>query len=232
MKLAIMQPYFFPYIGYWQLIYAVDEFIILDDVNYINRGWINRNRIIRDNKEYYLINPIEQRSQNKYINELNFVNNSKSIKNMERTIQYSYRKAPYLDSSMKVISNILLFENRNVAAFLENEINVICDYLGIATKITRASTCRSEQHAHGQDGIISLCKNKNAGQYFNPIGGSKIYDKNKFKMEGIELSFLTTDYMTLKGKFNYENMDLSIIDLMMHFPSYDLKEMLDAYLLI
>ena len=103
MKIAIMQPYFFPYLGYWQLMNIVDKFVIYDDVNYIKRGWINRNRILVEGKPFYIHVPVMKASQNKIINEMEVFVDSSLRKKELKTIELAYKKAPFFDSVYPLI---------------------------------------------------------------------------------------------------------------------------------
>ena len=113
LRLGIMQPYFFPYIGYWQLIKAVDKFIIFDDVNYINRGWINRNRILFNGSSRYFNIRIHKASQNKLINELEIIRDEN--KSLE-LLHMAYRNAPYYQETRELVKNILSFKNDNLSS--------------------------------------------------------------------------------------------------------------------
>lgn len=209
-----MQPYWFPYIGYWQLISMVDEFVLLDDVNYIKKGWINRNRICLDGKEKYIVKPMIKASQNKKINELEFVNDIKIVEQLSKTLNYAYRKRSRWSDVSGVIENIITCPESKVSDYLENEIRSICHYLGINTKISKSSFYRSQIHEKGQDGILSLCKMLDCDVYINAIGGKKLYNKELFKQSNICLHFINTDYDAL-SKINKEiHWDYSILEVL------------------
>ncbi len=228
MKIAIMQPYFFPYIGYWQLIHAVDVFLILDDVHYIKQGWINRNRILCDGRELYITNPVSHISQNLLIQELNFINDPKQIDDMEKTVAYAYRNAPYLDQALSQIHPVLWNPQKNIADYLEYQIRHICRYLGIETTILRSSHFRDSDHPAAEAGIIALAQSFSADHYINPIGGITLYHKARFEEAGMLLSFLKTDFDSLRRMSGCERMDLSIIDLLANYPLDLIRQMLDS----
>lgn len=213
MKIAIMQPYLFPYIGYWQLINMVDEFILLDDVNYIKRGWINRNRISLDGKEKFIVKPILKVSQNKKINELEFLQDDKIANNLSATLKYAYRKSDEWQAVSAVIDEILYYPEQKVNEFLENEIRRICQLLDIKTKISRASSYRPYIHTKGQDGILSLCKILGCDVYINPIGGKKLYEKEAFRQSNIQLYFINTDFDQLLKINESTRWDYSILEI-------------------
>ncbi len=232
MKAGIMQPYFFPYIGYWQLINAVDKYIIYDDVNYINRGWINRNRIIVDGQVKYFNLPLIGASQNKHINELKVSKNSGWILKKMKTIEYAYKKAPYFCEIFPLIKDILNCKNENLALYLENSFYLICNYLDIKTEFIISSSLDKDCNKRGQEKIISICDLLEITEYYNAIGGKELYSFSDFKERGITLKFLQTNEIEYKqfGKEFYPN--LSILDVMMFNSKDRIKEMLNDYVLI
>ena len=229
MRLAIMQPYFFPYIGYWQLINAVDCFIILDDVNYIKRGWISRNRILCDGKEHYIINPVRHRSQNRQICKTDFINDSFYISNIKKTIEYAYRKAPYKNELIELTNNSMPLSINSVSEYLTYHIKVIIDYLNIDTRIEVSSKLRNKNTKKGQDGILELCKLCGCDEYVNAIGGKDLYDRDEFKKNKINLRYLKTDFDFIQRKLSISHMDYSILHLIANCSKNDIIWMLDKY---
>lgn len=122
MKLAIMQPYFLPYIGYFQLINAVDTFVLLDDVNYINKGWINRNQLLLNGKAHLFTLPLQKASQNKLINQLELSNETKWKDKLLKTIETAYKKAPQFHLVFPLISQILQYPESNLSLFIHHSI--------------------------------------------------------------------------------------------------------------
>ena len=151
MKIGIMQPYFFPYMGYWQLLNEVDKYVIFDDVNFINRGWINRNRILVEGVPKYFNISMVGASQNKKINEIQIDLNPKLVKKKMRTIEYAYKKAPYFEQVFPIVESILSFENNNLALYIENSIYTICDYLNIKTEIIISSSLNKNNELKGKE---------------------------------------------------------------------------------
>ena len=216
MKIAIMQPYFMPYIGYFQLINAVDVFVLYDNIEYTKKGWINRNRILVNGKAEYISLPLK--SDSNYLNVssryLSETWSKDKIKLLNK-IKESYRKAPFYDSLMPLIEEILNFSNQNLFDFLRNSIQLICDFLGISTPIVKSSSLQYDNNLRSQDKVLAICKSLNASVYINPIGGIELYNKKDFSKNSIELSFLKTeniDYMQYNSEFV---SFLSIIDVMM-----------------
>jgi hypothetical protein len=231
MKLGIMQPYFFPYIGYFQLIHAVDKFIILDDVNFIKRGWINRNRITINGKEYLFSIPIKNASQNKLILECELSDDSWKLKFL-KTIELSYRKAPSYNQVFPLLVNIVNYKEKNLSRFIFNQLLTILDFLKINALIISSSSIYKVSGLKSQEKIISICKIEKATHYINPIGGIELYNKMRFIEEGIHISFLQTKEI-LYSQFS-ENFipNLSIIDVMMFNPPELINQMLNEYQLI
>ncbi len=231
MKTAIMQPYFFPYIGYFQLINAVDNFIILDDVNYINKGWVNRNNIYLNNEKKLITLPIKKASQNKKINEIEILADEKRKNKILKTIEYSYKKAPFFKDTFSLIKGIICFKSSILTSFLYNSIKEICKDLNIDTNIIKSSSIyRINKKA--DDKIIEICKRENTNLYINPIGGIELYDKKKFIMNDIELKFLKTNTITYTQFNEIFISNLSIIDVLMFNSINDTQKLLNEYKLI
>lgn len=232
MKLAIMQPYFFPYIGYWQLMNAVDKYVIYDDVNFIKRGWINRNRILI-NGEIRLINLcLHKSSQNKFINDIRLLTNPVYNEKLLKTIEYSYKKAPYYKVAFPVIESIIMQNEEDLAKYLELSIRQICDYLSINTELIVSSSIDKNNDLKGQDKILEICNLLGADEYYNAIGGKELYSYEDFVSQGIKLRFLKTGEIKYK-QFNNEFVsNLSIIDVMMFNSVEDINKMLNAYELL
>ena len=212
MKLAIMQPYFFPYIGYFQLINEADVFVIYDDVNYIKGGWLNRNYILSQGKPQLLTLETIGASSNKLINQVQVGRNHKKIL---KTLRQSYAKAPYFDDVFSVIEEILYSPELNLARFLELSLGRICKYLEISCKLTVSSELDKNNNMRGEEKVLEICNLLDATQYINAPGGKALYNYSSFDEKGIKLSFIETravQYQQLNSKFV---PNLSIIDVMM-----------------
>lgn len=230
MKLAIMQPYFFPYIGYFQLINHVDEFIIYDNIEYAKKGWINRNRILVNGKDAYITLPLKKGSDFAHVRERELSDDwGAERKKMLNRIKESYRKAPQFLNAFPVIEQVLLFEDANLFGFILNSINVINAYLGITTPMVTSSTVAIDHTLKAGEKVKALCKTRDAKTYVNPIGGVELYDKEDFTREGIELQFLKTDNI-IYDQFKNEFVPfLSIIDVMMFNSLDEIKMMLQQF---
>jgi hypothetical protein len=230
MKLGIMQPYFFPYIGYFQLINAVDKYVIYDDVNYISSGWINRNNLLLNGQKHLFTLTLLGASSNKLINEISV--NSKQYKAI-KTIETVYKKAPYFEDVFPLVKQIFEYEDKNLARFVGNSITSISGYLNINPVFIYSSDIKEKDCSlKGQSKILQICSILGATEYINAIGGQLLYDKIKFKENKIELKFLRTDSFAYKQFRNEFVPHLSILDVMMFNSVEDIGEMLTKYELI
>ena len=226
MKIAIMQPYFLPYIGYFQLIQAVDKFVIYDDVALIRRGWINRNRILLNDQPFLFTLQLLDASQFKLINQVAVGDNKGKL---HKTFTYAYRKAPYFKEVDDLLVRILQCSENNLARFIINSLIVICEYLGIKSEFLISSQIEKDNTLRADNKIIAICKAIYANAYVNPMGGMDLYSKNKFWENGIELNFikmLNFEYLQFGAPFV---AGLSIIDVMMFNSPSEVREMLKQY---
>ncbi len=224
-----MQPYFFPYIGYWQLLYAADTFVIYDDVNFIKQGYINRNSILAGVTSQKVTLEVIGASSNKLINEIYVGNNTKKLL---KSIAQAYRKAPEYENIFPLLQSILENPEKNLAKFLKNSIQKISTYLDIDTKIIYSSDIKKDNSLKAQNKVLDICKQLNTSHYINAIGGQDLYSKEAFKSNNIELNFIQTDlieYEQFKNKFVPY---LSIIDILMFNSKQEIQYMLTCYKLI
>ena len=229
MKLGIMQPYFMPYIGYWQLMAAVDTYVIYDDVNYIKKGWINRNNILVNNAKQLFTISLNGASQNKLINEITIADDFTKLR---KTIHIAYHKAPYYNDVMALLDKIFSYQSNNLADFIANSIKHVCQYLGIQTKIIMSSDIDKDNTLKGQDKILEICKLLDADTYYNAIGGQELYDKSVFEKENIKLCFLKSDIPEYSQYKNAFVPGLSIIDVLMFNNPMQVNKMLIDYILV
>lgn len=227
-----MQPYFFPYLGYWQLINAVDEYVIYDDVNFIKGGWINRNRLLVNGNPSYFNVQMNGASSFKKINEIEVNDDKINKRKMLETLYNCYGKAPYFNEAFPVLSNIINSDEKNLAKYLENSIIQVCNYLGINTKIIISSDISKNNDLKGKAKVIHICKLLGASDYLNAIGGKELYDYDSFEKEGIQLHFLKTNIEEYKQFKNEFVPGLSIIDIMMFNSKSTIQDMLNNYELI
>lgn len=232
MKLGIMQPYFMPYIGYWQLMNSVEQYVIYDDVNFIKGGWINRNRILGNGKPIYFNVPMFGATSSKCINEIEVNHNIHLVEKNIRKLEMTYRRAPYYADIFPLMENILRCNEKNLSNYIVNSFKVICDYLDINTKLILSSSINKNCELKGQDKVISICKILGADEYYNAIGGQDLYSYNDFEQQGIKLKFLKSNDITYKQFENEFQQNLSLIDVLMFNSKEKVKILLNEYTLI
>lgn len=218
-KVGIMQPYFLPYVGYFQLISAVDIFVLYDNIKYTKKGWINRNRMLRNNEDIIFSVPLKNASDQTYIVD-RLISDEFDGEKLYRQFETAYKKAPYLSAVQPLLEEILSSKEKNLFQFISASIKVICCYLEISTRILTSSEFESQPQLRGQDRVISICRDLHATQYINPIGGITLYSKDAFMEQGIALHFLQSRYPSY-AQFGADFLPwLSIIDVLM-FNSRD-----------
>jgi hypothetical protein len=241
MTIAIMQPYVFPYIGYFQLVYAADVFVFYDDVNFINRGWINRNRILVNGKDNMITIPCKDASQNKLIKDVELADDPKAMQKLLATIRMAYAKAPYFKDVFPVIEKILLpvaeevpssvlpifgvpvLQHRTIAELAIVSVLNICDYLGIKRTFRISSEQYQNRELKKADRLIDICHLEGITHYVNASGGKEIYTKDYFAAQGVKLDFLNPE------KYEYAQLGnafvpwLSMIDVLMFNSKEDIN---------
>lgn len=231
MIMGLNQPYFMPYIGHWQLINAVDVFIIGDDYNFINRGWIHRNRILQNGQAKYFNIEVARASQNKKINAL-YLSDVYDPEKKLQTLWVAYSKAPHFEEGFALMRKILEYKERNLACFLEHSIRCICDYLGITTKLVRSSEIPGNSVFKREYRIYDQCKYVGADTYINAIGGRALYSYEQFYNQGIKLGFIQTGDVQYKQFGNEFIPYLSILDVIMFNSKEEIREMLAQHTIL
>lgn len=219
MKVAIMQPYFFPYIGYFNLIAACDMFISLDSVQYINRGFVNRNRIVQQNSIYTFTVPLISSPRNYSINQRMIAPEFEVFKKkFVRQLETAYKKAPFFEETMELIQSVLNSTERNLARICEKTILAVMEKIGLHKKILTASQLQSQSPVNalrGQEQIINLVKLVKGTHYINLMGGVDLYNKDEFLCHSIKLSFIKPLLPFYKQKNKEFIPGLSIMDVLM-----------------
>ena len=219
MRLALMQPYFLPYIGYFQLLAAVDEFIVYDNIKYTKKGWINRNRMLRNGEDVMFSLPLQGASDSLDIVQREL---SEAFDREKLLSQFSgaYRRAPWFAQTFPLLERIVRCEEKNLFRYIHHSIVQVCQHLDIRTKITISSTIPIDPALKNQDMVLAYCLAAGAKTYVNAIGGTELYSKDTFRERGLELSFIKSkpfEYAQIGNEFVPW---LSIIDVMM-FNSLD-----------
>lgn len=233
MKIAIMQPYFMPYIGYFQLINAVDKFVIYDNIKYTKKGWINRNRILVNAKDQYISLPLKKDSDYLNINE-RVLSDSWLIERRKllNKLKASYAKSPFYSSVIILLEDILNHSEKNLFNFIFNSVEKVCYYLDIETSLIKSSSLDIDNSLKGALKVIEICNCLKSSSYLNPIGGIDLYNKNEFLRNYIDLSFLKSDEIIYNQFKNNFLPFLSIIDILMFNSKSDIRVFLNKYSLI
>ena len=229
MTIGIMQPYFMPYVGYWQLMAAVDTYVVYDDVNYIKGGWVSRNNILLNGKKHMFTITLNGASPNKLFNEITIKDD---FKKFSRLIEFAYRKAPYYAEVSALLDKIYNYEDKSLGAFMMNCFQVVLDYLEIDTKLILSSTIAKDNSLRGKDKVKHICHLLGADTYYNAIGGQELYDKNDFKADGIDLHFVKTELSPYPQLNNEFVPGLSMIDVLMFNNPIGVKQLLTNYKLV
>jgi len=234
MTLAIMQPYFCPYIGYFQLMSAVDTFIIYDNIQFTKKGWINRNRILANGKDEYFTLTLKKDSDYLNVNE-RFLSDdfSKDKIKLLNKIKASYQKAPYFNEVFCLLEEILNFKSNNLFDFIYNSLMIWRSYIGITNNFIKSSNLNIDiEQFKGEEKVIAICENLDAKVYINSIGGLELYKHDKFTAQNIDLRFIKSSFIEYK-QFNNEFIPwLSIIDVAMFNDVVTIREYLTNYVLI
>lgn len=224
-----MQPYFFPYIGYYQLAYEVEKFVFLDDVNFIKKGYINRNAILLQGQRHEFSVPVAKVSQNRHINEHNYTGEFDSFLAL---VEQSYKKAPFFAEVFPIVQSVVLDANQNVAKKNARSLIEVFSYLGIHRDFSFSSDITLDEKYKAQERIIALCQKLHIDQYRNAIGGQQLYDIPTFNSAGIELKFIKSNIQSYPQGITPFVPHLSIIDVLMHCSKDVVMHHLTEYSLI
>lgn len=231
MKVGIMQPYFFPYLGYWQLMNAVDRYVVYDDVNFINRGRVNRNAILMNGAAHNINLILCGASQNSHINQIEVNADLKTQNKLLRTLEMCYSKAPYYVQVAPLISSIIRQRETNLAKYLYQSFQIVGQYLGINTELIMSSELEKDCSLKLEKKIIAICKLLGADEYYNSVNGIPLYEphRDEFAQAGIKLCFpkmREVSYPQFKNEFV---PNLSIIDVMMFNSQDECRRLLTEY---
>lgn len=226
MNLAVMQPYLFPYIGYFQLIYASDLFLIYDDVTYIKQGYINRNRILSHNGVVRFTIPVPGASSNKLISDLSF---SEKVDKALKMIDQSYSKSPYFCDVFPIIEGVLRLKDRSISSVCLKSFKDIFLYLGVDKGFKKASEIEYDRCVSAQDRLVNFCDYFGASCYINSAGGRELYSRKTFLERGVSLKFIDSLQLEYQQGKNEFFPNLSIIDVLMNCSPKMIRELLGSY---
>jgi hypothetical protein len=230
---SIMQPYFFPYLGYFQLLQASDAFVAYDTAQYSRGGWINRNRILGADGPAWFTLPVAHDDITLPIGQRHYADPAGDARQrLWRKLDNQYRRAPRYRAAMDVLEPLLLNRETNVAAYNLHALRGLCAHLGIATRIEPASTLPPTTGLRGTDAVLALCRRLGAGTYLNSIGGTALYSREDFAREGLALRFLRSEAAPYPQFGGEPVASLSIIDVLMFNDPARIATMLGQYRLV
>ena len=234
MRLAVMQPYIFPYLGYFQLVEAVDTFTFFDDVNFIKRGWIHRNQLLVSGQKHLFSVPLQQASQNKLIKDipLHPSNYGQWRDKFLKAVYQSYRRAPFFQGVFTLLSGVLERPHETIATLAIDSVESVARFVGLKTSYDRSSSLDYDRSLTGQGKIIEICELLQATTYINPIGGTALYEAEKFSQRGLALRFIQSSVIRYAQGKNSFVPHLSIIDVLMYNEVSDVNHFLQQYTLI
>jgi hypothetical protein len=220
MKLAIMQPYFFPYVGYFGLIDSVDKFVFYDDVDFIKNGWINRNRIFVSGKVGYMTIPLLGASSNQKIRDVQTQKKALWSRKLTEAVKQSYSKAVNFKACFELFNEVMAQERDSISNYAKSSIILTCEALGLNVEIVMSSQVYGNELLKGEERILDICSQEQAAEYWNLPGGAVLYEEEVFASQGVKLQFVQPalfEYPQAGRKFE---SGLSILDVMM-FNSFD-----------
>ncbi len=232
-RVAIMQPYVFPYLGYYQLLHAADRFVCFDDVNFIKKGWINRNRILLNGAAYTFTIPIAGASQNNTIRRSFIADDASWKPKLLANITHAYRKAPCFAEVFPTVEKLVTEAHGSIADLAEASLRLVVERVGLPVSIHRSSTLGLPEEIRAQERIIAVARHHGASTYINPANGAELYDPARFAVAGMELRFLRMDpdvTWPQQGNAGFEP-HLSVLDALMNCSAAELSALLNRYTL-
>jgi hypothetical protein len=231
---AVMQPYLFPFVGYFQLVDAVDVFVFYDDVDFITRGWINRNNIMVQGHKHLFTVPVKNASQNKAIDEIQVSRNEQWLKKFQKTLYHAYGQHSNYEQTKELIHETLESIPCSIAYLASKSVKLISKTIGLKTEFLNASELGIDRNLDKADRLIAVCKKLNADHYVNAIGGLELYDKSYFSKEGVELSFLKPNFRLYEQQKTEQFVSgISVIDILMNVEADRVhKDVIEGYSLI
>jgi hypothetical protein len=237
LKVAIMQPYFFPYLGYFQLMSIVDAWVAFDSIQFINKGWINRNRILHPHPQkdwQYITVPLNNRRRFDKINEISIKPITVWKKEIMGKLSCYKKRAPYFKQTIELVEECFEYHDLNLSAFVVNALKLTAAYLGINTPIMTQSSMNwgLEPITHPGQWALRISEELGASEYINPIGGAEIFKREEFSTAGIKLTFLQSDLRPYSQRQDFFVSGLSILDVMMFNSTTQINELLSNFQLV
>lgn len=227
-RVVIMQPYFFPYLGYFHLLDSCDVFVFLDNVNYINRGWVNRNQFVFSGTPNMFTVPLNGASQNKLINEIEIAD-GRWTKLFLKSLEMSYKKTKCYSELIESLKEILGDGTGKISLLNQKTISWCAEQLGMIKDFKISSIDFADVSGIGQERIVQICQKEKASAYNNAIGGVELYDKRVFSDFGIELSFVNSSLQAYPQMGSVFHPGMSILDVLMNNDFEERQVLLKQY---
>jgi len=232
MKLAIMQPYFFPYLGYFALIKHTDHFMVFDTPQFIRHGWIERNRILKPNEGWHYIKvPLEKHGRETVINEICIKNSENWKEKILAQLTHYKKSAKYYKDTVTVVQDVFKFDTNSIVDLNNHALKTVCNYLDISTEWSVFSKLNLKiiQPEAPDEWALNISLAMNAKEYINPPGGESFFNRNKYAGRDLKLSFLQFQITEYNQKRDDFEPGLSIIDALMFNSPTEINEMLNKY---
>ena len=226
-----MQPYLFPYIGYFQLICAVDRFVVYDDVAFIKQGWVNRNRILIDGRAAFVTVPVKHASSFTLIRDTLIDDDRQNKRWIEKTLKTfdtAYRRAPGFTRVFPIIEAVFTRPTDRVAELAVASLKAVADLLDLPTEWVESSTQYGNAHLRGEERVLAICRAENATAYVNAPGGRDLYDRDRFAAAGLGLHFVQSRPIEYRQFHEPFVPSLSIVDVLMFNPLETVRRLVDA----
>lgn len=218
MRLGIMQPYFFPYLGYFGLIHRTDAWVVFDVVKYTPKTWANRNRILhpRGSWQYVSVPVVHRHGQR--IEEAEIQGRlSARDRVLGQLDHYRHAGAPYFAEVRNLVAGSFALNSDSLCAINVQCLELVCGYLGIGfrPRILSREPLDLPVIEHPGQWALEIATALDADEYVNPSGGTKLFDPEAFRMRGIRLTFAPSmDFRYPTGPYEFVNR-LSILDVLM-----------------
>lgn len=233
MSVAIMQPYFFPYLGYFQLVQAADHFVFYDDVMFIKKGWINRNRILMHGNDFLFSIPLEKQSQHKSIRQSTLAYGTEFPSKWLQQIESAYKKAAHYQEVLELIHRVIQEKPASIADLAAKSVMETWAYLGLEQKFYMSSELKTKPDVDRALRLIHITQELGDSHYINAVNGQALYDKPFFAAQGVQLDFLSPKLQPYPQGNQSEFMaGLSMIDVLMWNSKEEVIQQLKNFELI
>lgn len=218
MNLALMQPYFFPYVGYFDLICNCNRFVVFDEAQYIKQGWINRNRVLHPGEGWqYVTVPVQKHRSSTRIGQVSIVPDDSWKSKLKARLTHLKSHAPHYAETMDLLDDCLDSDERSISKFNVAIIEKICRFLGIEFNCSYISELGLDLGSGlgPGDWALQLARRLKARNYVNLPGGEDLFDAAAFQKSDIGLCIRKIEpFVYSTGKYVFQE-NLSIIDVLM-----------------